>query len=480
MYALKQASIIDLSARFDPVVTPVDFDTILFAQKAEKKTSIRTPPPWFRDSTQLKLLLGDAWGQVSVEWSHSLIEAAKAGDTAKINELLKEAKALGIDMVSELGDAPEAIFSNLLAKAEAFWVAHAVDIGISETKFIAEKFRERMAIAQGKQVKAFVRTFPERILHPEIQRQISLLTETDRPDAVMIAHLADQLETFTANPTYWTGLSDTAVARNWHASGILYADKNGIRTGRITGPLDKRTCGVCRHMLGLPVEIADAKAKIENDLFIEDPEKYVEAWKFPRVPDVDNISREELQGKGFLPPYHCRCRHGIAWLYEAVKFDEGKHRRKPKGSSEGGEFAPKEMTADEKSRLQTLVRQNAEYGVSREKAIRAKLESIFSADDGYKIHEQCYLCDLQGRRLVDPKTDKMRRVDIVVIKGDRVIRSVEVTSKKAEKYSQMAKERRIRENNAKVYVLLKGGDVAWIPSKVKTRVWRTEDFHDYL
>jgi len=425
-------------------------------------------------------LLEGAWEKVSPEFVQNFKSAWEKRDVEALKALAEEAKSLGHDIPDVLGSTPEAVFSSMFRKAEGFWKLHAIEAGIKKPAELLTRYRERIASLAGEQVKAFAEAFPERFLLPEIERQIQWLADTEAPSVLSVSTIGERLERLISDPKYWENLSDVQMARVWHGGGFAHARENGIGTGRITGPLDDKTCPVCAHMLGLHIDIDVGVTKFEQGLEEQDPEKIRELWPFPRLHQVDNISREELSVRqiknGWYPPFHPHCRHSIAWLYLAKKYDEQQHPRHPAGTSQGGEFAPKEMSPEKKAYLQALARTNAMQGASREKTIRAKLEQLFSAESGYVIHEQCYFCDVTGKTLADPKSGKKRRADLVVVRGDRVVKLVEVTSKKAEKYTQMAKERRIRENNAKVYVLLKGGDVAWIPAKVKTRVWRTEDF----
>ena len=274
------------------------------------------PPIWYRDAVQLRYLLQGAWNEVSADFVEQFIAALRTGDLSKVEELLQEAEKLGVDMVSALGTNPEAVLSNMLLKADSFWHLHAVDVGIKRPAKLLERYRERAAVTQANQIKEFCKKNPTRILHPEVARQLEHLRDTDTPDLVTITTVADRLQDFVKQEQYWDQLTDVQVGRVWHARGILYAQRNEVRTGRITGPLDALTCPVCRHLLGLPIEIERAVDKIRRDLYLQDPDEYVAAWRFPRLADVDNMSRDELQAKGpWIPPFHPHCRHSVAWLY---------------------------------------------------------------------------------------------------------------------------------------------------------------------
>jgi RHS repeat-associated protein len=61
-----------------------------------------------------------------------------------------------------------------------------------------------------------------------------------------------------------------------------------------------------------------------------------------------------------------------------------------------------------------------------------------------RIIKERYLRDENGKSIKDPLTDERRRVDFVVIKDEKVIDVVEVTSPTADKTAQFEKEQRIR------------------------------------
>lgn len=273
------------------------------------------PPFWYRDSLQLSLLLHGAWDEVSTEWVEKLIDAITSGDLAKVKKLLKQGKSLGDDMLETLGTKPEAVIANMLRKAESYWKVHASEFGVKRFEGFLSKYRDKVASLQNRQLKAFAKSFPDRILHPEIERQLEYLQTVKIPDVMTIAGIAERLAEFSKAESYWQNMTDVQVSRLWHAQGLRYAKQNGILTGRITGPLDKLTCPVCAHLLGTRVDIESAIERCEADQWIDDPDEYVKAWKFPRLEDVDNMSREAREAKGYLPPFHPHCRHSVGWLY---------------------------------------------------------------------------------------------------------------------------------------------------------------------
>jgi hypothetical protein len=273
------------------------------------------PPDWWQDARKLDGLLKGSWEHVSRNFSAEVRAAIQAGSFDHAEELLSQLKNLGLNMVATLGDQPEALFSALLSKATAAWTLHGKEtLAIHRIKEFDGDYQKFLTDVHAEQVKRFTELNPGRILHPQIQRQIDHLRDSEGTRSIDLDLMSERLERIIKQDPYWEGLSDVHVSRLWHADGVLLADENGVTECYITGPDDKLTCPVCQRMLGQRFVVAKAKAKIEKDIGLTNPDEYVDAWKFPRIKDVDNISQEELANKGFLPPYHSRCRHDIAWF----------------------------------------------------------------------------------------------------------------------------------------------------------------------
>ena len=112
-------------------------------------------------------------------------------------------------------------------------------------------------------------------------------------------------------------------------------------------------------------------------------------------------------------------------------------------------------------------------GLRREAEVQAELEKQYPADKGYEIVPEAYLRDARGNIVKDPVTGKARRVDFVVVKDNKVVDSVEVTSKTADKTEQLEKETRIR-NIGGNYIYDANGNLAEYPDSVSTRVERRD------
>lgn len=117
--------------------------------------------------------------------------------------------------------------------------------------------------------------------------------------------------------------------------------------------------------------------------------------------------------------------------------------------------------------------QNKQDGLQREREVKRDLEKKYPPEHGYMVLPEVYLRNENGNIVKDPKTGKARRIDFVVVKNGRVISSVEVTSKTADKQNQLAKENRIRENGGN-YIRDNNGNLIKMPNSVQTRVERRD------
>ncbi len=116
---------------------------------------------------------------------------------------------------------------------------------------------------------------------------------------------------------------------------------------------------------------------------------------------------------------------------------------------------------------------NKRDGLEREKEVAQELEEKYPPEKGYKIVSEAYLRDKDGNIVKDPVTGQARRIDFVVVKDGKVVDSIEVTSKTADKTDQCAKEDRIREAGGN-YIRDNDGNLVQIPTTVRTRIERRD------
>lgn len=117
--------------------------------------------------------------------------------------------------------------------------------------------------------------------------------------------------------------------------------------------------------------------------------------------------------------------------------------------------------------------QNKIDGLRREIEVYDELKQKYPESEGYEIVPEAYLRDKDGNIVRDPITGEGRRIDYVVVKDNKIVDSVEVTSPTADKTEQCSKEQRIREAGGN-YVRTADGSLAEFPSDTQTRIDRRE------
>jgi len=131
-------------------------------------------------------------------------------------------------------------------------------------------------------------------------------------------------------------------------------------------------------------------------------------------------------------------------------------------------FANKEVNETKSEQLE----KNREDGKNREDAAHEELKKEYPESEGYKIEREQYLRDKDGNIVKDPVTGEARRIDFVVTKDGKVVKSVEVTSEKAPKEPQTEKENRIREEGGIFIKDRETGELIEFPENVETEIRR--------
>ena len=277
----------------------------------------QTPPPWWKTARTLSLLLSAAWRQGSRWYFDRARKAIQAKGLEGAREALTGTDTLGYVMGRLVTKKPLTLLLLMLREGAPYWAARVALAKAGQKAEGSQKddHQDRIAHAVTRQIQQFAMAHPDRILQPEIERQLQYLADSNLTTMADVSDVLDRLEALSNQDTYWDRLSDVQVARAWHAQGVLMGRDGGITRAAISGPDDEKTCAVCKRMIGLEFDVPAMADKIEADLGLEDLDDYIDAWTFPRAGDVDNISREALAAQMRFPPYHPHCRHSVALLY---------------------------------------------------------------------------------------------------------------------------------------------------------------------
>lgn len=115
---------------------------------------------------------------------------------------------------------------------------------------------------------------------------------------------------------------------------------------------------------------------------------------------------------------------------------------------------------------------NRVAGDKREGIVEAILGALFPQKQGYVVRGEQYLRDRKLNIAIDQTSGQSRRIDFAVFKGDQILKLFEVTSQKASKVAQLAKESRMRRAGARWMQHPVTGERLRIPAMVKTELLR--------
>jgi hypothetical protein len=267
------------------------------------------PTTYNRESVLLRNLLQGAWDDVSGDFVNDVLDAVSGLDIAKLQSLLDEVQSLGPNFRKAISKPVDTIVNTIALKANSYWESQ-----LKNPSSIPNSYQNTIRQLTANQIKLFAEKSPERFIHPEIVRQIQYLKESDLTRSFDVTSIAERLKRVASQEKYFENLSDVQVARQWHATSVFLGRENKVLKGMISGPTDPPICLVCMHMVGTSIDLKKTADRLEKALDYKTVDEYKEAFPFPRLADVDNISRDDLAAKGFIVPFHGNCRHSLVYL----------------------------------------------------------------------------------------------------------------------------------------------------------------------
>lgn len=178
----------------------------------------------------------------------------------------------------------------------------------------SESYQDRVRRLHAAQLTELARRYPERVLSPEIEKLIDFMAEYDTLSETELTRIQTRVVNSLIHPdSYWQGISNVHAARLWHSTGVDMAKAKGVKEMQVVGIWDKRTCPVCKVMIGQVVRVAQVAERLEASLSVEDPDEYVAAWRFPRFNEIQLLDPDALTARGDIPPFHPNCRCSMVW-----------------------------------------------------------------------------------------------------------------------------------------------------------------------
>lgn len=281
-------------------------------------------PPFLKHALLYRKLVSSAWLDISAEPRAEFVDAILDWNVDRAREAQAELLTLGPVLVDQIAEHGIQICASIIKASDKFWAKHAETEREAQGVSTAKTHRVRVRKADEvtldllveRQIEAFLAKFPDRILSPDLRREVELMAASPMARDVDIERIAQRLEVLMKAEKYWDDLSQVQIARMWQANGIFMAETEGVKRVQIVEMVgDKRTCPVCVIAHGQEIEVGRAADKLRAGLKLTDPDEYVAFWPFPRFPEVQLWSPEDWTRDGRFPPFHNRCRGQVRYLY---------------------------------------------------------------------------------------------------------------------------------------------------------------------
>lgn len=306
---------------------------------AIKSDDLKSLPPFWPEMSMMSNVLEKAWRSSYADVREALDnciiikgeEASVNPDTWERAQLLYTQAAWR--MKEAIRDKISVLSKAVVIKAKQSFTKQ-LD-AVKEEKLVApialNQWDQWLHKATSNHIESFVTEYPNRILHPQLERQLAeMMSAPDRYTKADMFRAKQKLDRIMTKDPYWENLPAIEVSRLWHAEGIMLASEKGIAAYQIVNPMDKRTCPVCKRLHGMIYRVEDVKQKIMKWSNANDPEEIKSMFPFPRKDDVARntyVTQDDLKAKGFnIPPFHGRCRDEIRYLWRdtAITYAEQK------------------------------------------------------------------------------------------------------------------------------------------------------------
>lgn len=338
-YNLLEASTFDLA--FLKSIGKIEFITperrLLRALKLENTDM----PSFWPEVVLLSAALQSAWKAASENLFEALnkIVTIENEEPAFDEEAWKQAQSYyaqaGYRVAQRIKTQAEEIARVTVAKSRDAFTKQIGKLKAEGLNITTGHWEQWLQIATADHIAEFAKRYPDRILHPQLEKQIAdIQARPDKHSKTQLFRLKERIDRIYEKDPYWENMPAIEVSRLWHAEAILLASDKGIAAYQIVNPLDEKTCPVCKRLHGLIYNVEDVKPKVQAWANAQTAEEITALFPFPRIADVDrdaNPTINDLRDRGFnLPPFHGRCRDEIHYLwrqttqvYPQKNFDDG-------------------------------------------------------------------------------------------------------------------------------------------------------------
>lgn len=223
---------------------------------------------WGPEADLLTRAIVSAWKKVGAVHCKRLQAPFNLSGDISVNmkvlrKALKKSKKAGEEMWKVCGNKVRTVMEVTVARSKK----HFEKQRKTALKLDTSGWEAYMAAANADHVKLYVEKYPERILHPEVQRLAKLAQQ--KPDFRLIdkAQLSDRItKIHEKGNNYFANMSDVQVGRTWTFTGLQMAKERGVTEYMIVAEQDAKTCPVCRRLDGKHFPVAYAHGKMVKQL----------------------------------------------------------------------------------------------------------------------------------------------------------------------------------------------------------------------
>lgn len=255
---------------------------------------------------------------VLTAYQNLLTDAEKKGikvNKKKLKELNEGAEKAAAAMWGDVSPKATAL---TLSTIEASTAYQASKLAVTIPKITKSAVKSYLFKASMSHLASFVLSYPNRILEPEIQRLVTIVETNPSMRSIDRYDLTQRLDKIVGlGSSYFSGLSDVQIGRVWTWTALKLGQEQKREKYQVIAELDNKTCKVCFRLHGKDFYLEPALRKLDeivkegNEMT---PEELADEIPFPKISDIDNMTREELMESGFEPPFHNNCRCDIVLL----------------------------------------------------------------------------------------------------------------------------------------------------------------------
>lgn len=235
-------------------------------------------------------------------------------NTKKLKSAINSSKNFGEKIWKDVGDRVDEILTATGERAVGFYVKQSTkrkkkkvdkqDRKAGFSAFISESIKDH--------VKAYTESYPDRILHPEIERLAKIVQTSPQFRAIDKEMIKDRLLLMgQKGEEYFRGMSDVQVGRVWNYTGLELAHQNDVEEYMIVAQMDdpNKPCPECQVLHGQHFSVEKSREVMLDVLSQTDPDAIGEAAHFPSFAELTapDMTQEKISQQGYDPPFHGSC-----------------------------------------------------------------------------------------------------------------------------------------------------------------------------